>query len=205
MNKVLHQSFVASCQRNGPHIFAALKERLPASATVLEIGSGSGQHAVMFARALPTINWQPSDLPDTHAGISSRINEAALTNLKQPLALDVCNRHNWPSQQFDLIYSANTLHIMSKMAVAALFANTPSVMRPGASMFIYGPFKDNGQHNSEGNIAFDARLRATDPTRGIRDICWLKQLASDAGINFVEDIPMPNNNRILVWQRIYSV
>jgi len=181
-----------------------MKNRAPVCGSLLEIGSGTGQHAVMFARTLPGICWQPSDLPGTHAGMRSWIDEAALANLNQPLVLDVSNKHDWPAQQFDLIYSANTLHIMDKAAVAALFAHAPSVMRPGASMFIYGPFKENGQHNSEGNITFDATLRATDPARGIRDIQWLKQLAADANLHLAEEISMPGNNRLLVWQQLFS-
>jgi len=202
MSEAVQKPFSQSCQRNGSHILAALKSRVPASGTVLEIGSGTGQHAVMFAKALPGICWQPSDLPGTHAGIFSWINEAGLSNLKQPLALDVSNKQDWPLQQFDLIYSANTLHIMNKIAVAALFAHAPCVMRAGALMIIYGPFKENRQHNSESNRVFDASLRASDPASGLRDLCWLKELASDADLNLIENIAMPNNNRLLVWRQI---
>ncbi len=169
---------------------------------MLEIGSGTGQHTVMFAKALPGIHWQPSDLPATHSGMRAWINEAELANVGDPLALDVNKKQEWPRQQFDLIYSANTLHIMPKTTVAALFALAPSVMRPGASMFIYGPFKENGQHSSDSNRTFDACLRATDPVHGIRDINWLKRLASDARLHLIENIAMPNNNCLLVWQRM---
>lgn len=187
--------------RNREPILAVLREYFADRTRVLEIGSGTGQHAVHFAAAMPWLQWQTSDLPDRHAAITAWIAEAKLPNVLPLLALDVDRPEQWPSQRFDAVFSANTLHIMGWPQVQALFANLPRVLTPEASVVIYGPFNIGGEFTSPSNAAFDAQLRAADPQRGIRDLEAVQALASEAGLGFVADIPMPANNRCLVWQR----
>jgi len=191
-----------ACVRNGPPILAELKARLPVSGSLLEIGSGSGQHAVMFAAALPGIQWQTSDRIEQHAGMRMWLEEADLANLPAPIPLDVSRSGDWPKQRFDAVFTANTLHIMSASAVEACFARIAEVMRPDARLFIYGPFMYDGEHSSQSNRDFDAFLRQRDAQSGVRDVQWLQALGSASGLRLVEDISMPSNNRMLVWQTI---
>ena len=187
--------------RNREAILAVLRDVFADRTRVLEIGSGTGQHAVHFAAAMPWLQWQTSDLPDRHAAITAWIAEAKLPNVLQPLALDVDRPEQWPLQRFDAVFSANTLHIMGWAQVQALFANLPRVLMPEASVVIYGPFNIGGEFTSPSNRAFDAQLRAADPERGIRDLEAVQALAMEAGLEFATDIPMPANNRCLVWRR----
>jgi len=202
MMRMNDKPYSEACVRNGPSILAELKARLPAKGSLLEIGSGSGQHAVMFAAALPGIQWQTSDMIEQHAGMRMWIKEAALANLIDPIPLDVSRATDWPEQRFDAVYSANTLHIMTTAAVEACFARIASLMQPDARLFIYGPFMYAGEHSSQSNRDFDAVLRHRDAQSGVRDVQWLQALASAGGLGLVEDISMPGNNRMLVWQRL---
>lgn len=187
--------------RNREPILVVLREQFADRRQVLEIGSGTGQHAVFFAEAMPWLQWQTSELPDRHAAISAWIAEAKLPNVLPPLALDVDRPEQWPTQRFDAVFSANTLHIMGWPQVEAMFANLPRVLMPEASVVIYGPFNIHGDFTSPSNAAFDAQLRAAEPQRGIRDLEAVQALASAAGLAFIADIPMPANNRCLVFRR----
>lgn len=187
--------------RNREPILAVLREAFAGRSRVLEIGSGTGQHAVFFAEAMPWLQWQTSELPERHEAIAAWIAEAKLSNVLPPFALDVDRPEQWPSQFFDAVFSANTLHIMGWPQVQALFANLARVLMPEASVVIYGPFNIGGAFTSPSNAAFDAQLRGADPQRGIRDLEAVQALASEAGLDFVADIPMPANNRCLVWRR----
>lgn len=187
--------------RNREPILAVLRERFADRTRVLEIGSGTGQHAVFFAEAMPWLQWQTSDLPDRHAAIAAWIESSGLANVLPPFALDVDRPEQWPAQRFDAVFSANTLHIMGWPQVQALFANLPRVLMPSASVVIYGPFNIGGEFTSPSNAAFDAQLRAAEPQRGLRDLEAVQALAADIGLDFVADIPMPANNRCLVWRR----
>lgn len=200
MSQSPEKPFARSCAQNGPHILALLKARFPAEGHLLEIGSGTGQHAVMFAPELPGIRWQTSDLPHRHAGMTLWLDEANHPNIAPPLILDVANSSEWPQQRFDLVYSANTLHIMPEPAIAAMFANLPAVMQPEAACYLYGPFRYGDQHTSESNRTFDNTLRDADPAQGVRDIHWLKRLGAESGLHLAEDISMPGNNRLLIWR-----
>ena len=187
--------------RNRDPILAVLRTHLASRRRVLEIGSGTGQHAVHFAAALPHLQWQTSDLPDNHPAIQAWIDASQLGNVLPPLALDVGNADTWPAQRFDAVFSANTLHIISWPQVQALFANLPRVLARDAVVLVYGPFNIGGRFTSASNADFDAQLRSDDPQRGIRDIEAVQVLATDAGLAFVADIEMPANNRCLVWRR----
>lgn len=187
-------------ERNREPILAVLREHFAGCRRVLEIGSGTGQHAVYFAAALPQLQWQTSDLEVNHPAIAAWLAAAALENLLPPLALDVRDRAAWPTQRFDALFSANTLHIMPWPAVQALFAALPTVLEDGAAVVIYGPFNRDGRFSAPGNAEFDAELRAGDPQRGIRDVEAVQALASAAGLAPVADLPMPANNQCVVWR-----
>ncbi len=166
---------------------------------MLELGSGTGQHAVHFAAAMPHLVWQASDRPEHLPGIRAWLDDAALPNTPPPLALDVTGP--WPAGPFDAVYSANTLHIMAWPEVEALFAALPAVTTPDAKLAIYGPFNTGGRFTSASNAAFDAELKARAPHMGIRDTAEVDALAAKAGFKLVDDIAMPANNRTRLWQR----
>lgn len=188
-----------ACDRNRAPILEVLRRHFTDRRHVLEIGSGSGQHAVYFAAALPQLTWQTSDRAENVPGLRLWIDEARLPNLSNPWALDV--RELWPKTQFDAIFTANTLHIMSWEEVKALFAALPAVMTRDAVLAIYGPFNYEGSFTSPSNAAFDATLKARSPQSGIRDFEAVDELAQAIGLRLIEDRAMPANNRTLVWQR----
>jgi predicted O-methyltransferase YrrM len=167
---------------------------------VLEIGSGTGQHAVHFAAALPHLQWQTSDLPENHAAIAAWIEASGLDNVLPPVALDAAHPETWPAQRFDAVFTANTLHIMGWADVQSLFAHLPRVLAADATLVVYGPFNVGGRFTAPSNAAFDAQLRAGDARRGIRDLEAVQALAAQAGLACVADIDMPANNRCVVWR-----
>ncbi len=189
-----------SCDKNREPILAVLRERLAGRTSLLEIGSGTGQHAVYFAPALPHLNWQTSDRAENLPGIRAWLDEARLPNTPAPLELDVTGP--WPARRFDVVFTANTLHIMPWSAVAAMFASLTGVMSGNAIFVAYGPFNYGGQFTSESNARFDASLKASAPHQGIRDFDDLDALARRAGMTLAEDVAMPSNNRCLVWCRV---
>jgi cyclopropane fatty-acyl-phospholipid synthase-like methyltransferase len=189
----------AACERNREPILGVLLQHFSDRRRVLEIGSGTGQHAVHFAAALPQLIWQPSDRVENLAGIGSWLDQARLANVLQPLELDVNGR--WPAGEYDAIFSANTLHIMSWPEVVQLFTQLPAVMTPQAKLVVYGPFNYGGRYTSDSNAAFDRSLKATVPHRGIRDFEAVDALAQGMGLRLLEDRAMPANNRCLVWER----
>ena len=194
----MDKPFSPACERNREPILAVLHGRFADRSRVLEIGSGSGQHAVHFAAAMPHLVWQTSDVPAHLPGIRQWLAEARLPNTPPPQAFDVNGA--WPAGRFDAVFSANTLHIMAWHEVALLFDGLQKVMSPGALLVVYGPFNEGGQYSSASNAAFDAALRADDPQRGIRDIEAVDALAHAAGLLRVDDQPMPANNRCISWQ-----
>ena len=187
-------------ERNRDPILAVLREHFADRKRVLEIGSGTGQHAVHFAAALPQLVWQSSDRVENLPGIRAWLDEAGLPNTPAPLELDV-NQPQWPAQRYDAVYSANTLHIMSWAEVQRLFERLPEIMTPDARLAVYGPFNYGGRFTSDSNAAFDASLKAAVPHRGIRDFEAVDALARGIGLNLLEDRQMPANNRCLVWAR----
>jgi len=188
-----------ACERNRDPILAVLREHFADRRRVLEIGSGTGQHAVHFAAALPRLTWQTSDLAANLPGIRLWLEESGLRNLPPPLALDVSG--TWPDCRFDAVFTANTLHIMSWPHVQSLFAALPRVLTGDAILAVYGPFNYHGEFTSPGNAAFDQWLRQRSPQSGIRDFAAVDALARSIGLALVEDRPMPANNRTLVWRR----
>ena len=195
----MDKPYAPACDRNRDPILAVLREHFTDRQRVLEIGSGTGQHAVHFAAALPHLTWQTSDRPENLAGIRLWLEEAALPNTPPPLALDV--NGPWPHQRFDAAFSANTLHILAWPEVERLFAGLATVLTETAKLVIYGPFNYGGRYTSESNAQFDRWLKSEDARRGIRDFEAVHALAVGIGLTLLEDRAMPANNRCLVWQR----
>ena len=193
--------FSPASERNREPILEVLKPHFSDRRRVLEIGSGTGQHAVHFAAAMPHLRWQCSDRPAYLPGIRQWLGEEALPNTPEPLALDANDDWVALNQRFDAVFTANTLHIMSWPEVERCFAQLPLLLEADAKLAIYGPFNYGGQFTSESNAAFDAGLRAEKPWRGIRDFEAVNALAELIGFRLVHDHAMPANNRCLLWQR----
>lgn len=187
-------------ERNRGAIEAVLRHYFADRRHVLEIGSGTGQHAVHFANEFPHLTWQTSDREENLEGIAAWLQEARLPNTPAALQLDVGGI--WPSAQFDAAFSANTLHIMSWREVEQMFGGLQQALTADARLVIYGPFNYNGEFTSESNRLFDSALRSEVPHRGIRDHAAVNALAASIGLQQLADVAMPANNRCLVWQRI---
>lgn len=185
--------------RNREPILQVLREVFSDRRRVLEIGSGSGQHAVYFAQALPGLRWQTSDVAGNLPGIRQWLAEAGLNNTPEPLALDL--RQAWPAVEFDAVFSANTFHIMGWTEVERLFSELAVHMPPAGLLTVYGPFNYGGKFTSDSNARFDASLRAGNPASGLRDFEAVHALAVRAGLGLREDRAMPANNRCISWQR----
>ena len=190
--------FSKACEQNKEPLLEVVGRAFVSCQRVLEIGSGTGQHAVFFGRHMPLLSWQTSDLPEHHASIYKWIEEAELGNVLPPITLDV--EDEWPAQTYDGVFSANTAHIMSWPQVIRMFAGVARVLQPGGVFCLYGPFKYDGD-NTCGNdtAAFDQLLQAQDPVSGIRDFEKLDKLARCQGLVLVRDEKMPANNRALIW------
>ncbi|MCG7875804.1 MAG: DUF938 domain-containing protein [Candidatus Thiodiazotropha endolucinida] len=188
-----------ACDENKGPILEVLLRLYRDVQTVLEIGSGTGQHAVHFATAMPHLTWQTSDMEETHPGIRAWLREAALPNVRNPIGLDVSRA--WPAGEYDAIFSANTTHIMSWPEVELMFQGVGQVLKRGGCFALYGPFNYQGGYTSESNQRFDQWLKSRDPLSGIRDFEMLDELAASNHLIFSEDVEMPVNNRILVWYR----
>jgi SAM-dependent methyltransferase len=191
--------YAESCEKNREPILAVLKEIFADRKRVLEIASGTGQHAVYFGRKLHHLGWQPSELAQNLAGIQAWLDEAQLPNVLPPLALDV-NDVRWPVTTTDAIFNANTVHIISWPEVERLFAHIARVIEPGGYVCFYGPYNYGGKFTSESNARFDAWLKSCDPNSGVRDFEAVNRLAASHGLELLRDIEMPSNNRILVWE-----
>lgn len=192
--------FSQACENNKAPILAVLKQVFPEPGTILEIGSGTGQHAVHFGHHLPHLVWQPTDVPDNLPGIRAWMAEAALPNVADPMVLDL-NQGDWPITAADGAFSANTAHIIHWPQVQRLFHGVARILPPEGAFCLYGPFAYEGAHTSDSNAEFDITLRRRDPHSGIRDVADLRALAKDAGFRLAADQAMPANNRTLVWRR----
>jgi len=192
--------FAPACERNRDPILAVLRAHFADRSRVLEIGSGTGQHAVHFAAAMPFLLWQTSDVAENLPGIRAWLDEAKLRNTPPPLALDV-DGNDWPATPFDAVFSANTLHIMSWPEVERFFGALDAITTRDAKLAIYGPFNVGGAFTSASNAAFDESLKSRASHMGIREIEAVDALARKAGFALVDDVAMPANNRTLVWQR----
>jgi len=189
-----------SCARNQGPILAVLQPLLQDAHSVLEIGSGTGQHAVHFAAAMPHLRWQTSERAQHLPGIGLWLEEAALHNTPAPMVLDVAEGP-WPDGRFDAVFTANTLHIMGWPQVVALFEGVATVLAPGGVLAVYGPFNEGGRYTSPSNAEFDQWLKARDPHSAIRDVEQVDALARGCGMTLQADHAMPAHNRLRVWRR----
>lgn len=196
--------FSQACQNNRDPILHHLRRLFACSQRVLEIGSGTGQHAVHFAKSMPHLHWQTSDLSESHPGIQMWLKDYDLPNVAPPIELNVSAP--WPTTlNADAVFSANTAHIMHWQCVSDLFAGIGRILPVGGLFVLYGPMNYGGSYTSESNERFDVWLKAQDPERGIRDFEKLQSLAQSAGLELMEDNPMPANNRLLAWRKITVV
>ena len=194
-------AFSAACERNQEPILVRLEPLLAAAHCALEIGSGTGQHAVYFARRLPWLAWQPTERPAALPDLAARVALEGPPNVRAPLALDVRSAL-WPGiADVDAVFSANTLHIMSWPEVEACFAGIGALLPAGATLCVYGPFRYRGEFTSASNAAFDADQRARDPASGVRDFEAIDALARAAGLALESDFAMPAHNQLLAWRR----
>ena len=189
--------FAGAAEENKVVILQAIRPYL--RGRVLEIGSGTGQHAVYFAAEIPELHWQTSDLEPNLVAVRAWIDDSGLQNLPPPLLLDA--KGNWPPLEFDTVYTANTFHIMDSAAVSSCIAGSAACLRVGGKLIVYGPFNYDGRFTSPSNERFDAMLKMNDPGSGIKDFEWLDELARSAGMNLQCDIEMPANNRCLIWKK----
>lgn len=191
-----------ACERNQDVILAVISPYLSQSKSALEIGTGSAQHAVHFARAFPELTWQTSDQTHYLDGIRAQLKNASLENIKYPIELDV-NQKDWnvDGQLFDVVYTANTFHIMSQSDMDAFFAGLSSVTAAKAFLVVYGPFKYAGEFTSESNQSFDQSLRSRECGSSIKDYETINALAEEQGFHLIQDHAMPANNQCLVWQK----
>jgi hypothetical protein len=189
-----------ACERNREPILRVLRQWFTQPGTALEIGAGTGQHAVHFATHLTHLQWQPTDCEANLAGIGLWVSEAALPNLRAPLKLDVRDSE-WPVQTVDYVFSANTAHIMSWPEVELMFAGVGKVLQPLGVFCLYGPFNRDGRYTSDSNREFDEMLATRDPNMGLRDDRALVALARKHALGLAADHSMPAKNRLLVWKK----
>ncbi len=192
--------FAPASERNREPILGVLREAFADRRHVLEIGSGTGQHAVHFAAALPWLTWQTSERDENLPGLRQWLDEAALPNTPAPLVLDV-GTEAWPTTRHDAVFSANTLHIMAWPEVEALFTHLPAVTTDDAVLAIYGPFNVGGTFTSDSNAAFDASLKQRGAHMSLRDLETVDALAARAGFTHAATHAMPANNLCVVWKR----
>ena len=193
-----------ACERNRDPILKVLMQWFLQPGTALEIGSGTGQHAVYFARHLPHLTWLASDLEDNRPGIRAWVSESKLPNLPAPLRLDVSDAA-WPVVRSDYVFSANTAHIMSWPKVQAMFTGVAKTLGPRGVFCLYGPFNHKGAFTSISNRAFDTLLRSQNDEMGLRDDVALIMLGRRSGLRLAGDYWLPANNRALIWVRQEAV
>ncbi|TMO21530.1 DUF938 domain-containing protein [Pseudoalteromonas sp. S4741] len=191
--------FSQACENNKNHILKALQPALQNAASVLEIGSGTGQHSVFFAKKLPHLQWYTSDREVNHQGIKLWHDEVQLANLHPPLLLDL--NDPWPVNKVDAIYTANTFHIVSWELITRFFAGVNQHLNQQGVVCVYGPFKYKGEFTSPSNDEFNSLLQSRDPLSGIRDFEAVEQLAVQFGLKLLSDTAMPANNQLLIFKR----
>ncbi|MGB1272199.1 MAG: DUF938 domain-containing protein, partial [Endozoicomonas sp.] len=194
----MNKPFSQACENNKKPILEVITPYFQGGGSVLEIGSGTGQHGVFFASHLPNLQWHTSDRVENHEGIGLWISEAGLSNLHLPVTLDV-RAGQWPLAEFDGVFSANTAHIMSWPEVVAMFEGVGRVLSSGGFFCLYGPFNDHGRFTSDSNARFDQHLKARASHMGIRNFEAVDELANENCLKLVKDHAMPANNRTLVW------
>ncbi len=192
-----------SCEQNQQVILDVLKIIFTQPGEVLEIGSGTGQHAVFFTQHMPHLNWQPTDLEAEHAGMNMWFDEVEHKRINAPLVLDV-DMPDWEVGQKNYVFSANTCHIISGAQTEKMLKHVGKCLKLGGFFAQYGPFNYNGKHTSESNANFDVWLKQRNPNSCIKDFETIQTLAEQNGMALYKDIEMPANNRILVWEKIRS-
>jgi len=202
----MSKPFSQACENNKQPILNVLTNVFSKTDHVLEIGSGTGQHAVFFGQHLPHLTWQTSDLAINHSGINLWLDETALPNVQKPIDIDL--HKTWPvpsnNQRIDGLYTANTLHIISWPLVVKFFEGIAKNLVKKANVCIYGPFNYQGKYTSESNANFDIWLKDRDINSGIRNIEEILLLANSAGLSLIDDHVMPANNRLLVFVKTTS-
>lgn len=194
----MEKPYASAAARNAAPIAGVLRHELRACSTVFEIGSGTGQHAVSFAAALPGVTWQTSDLRQSHDAIRAWIADAGLENVLPPWDFDVLTAET-PSGRYDAVFSANTAHIMSYKAVCRMFEISGAMLGDPGVFCLYGPFSRGGSFSTQSNAAFDASLRTRNAAMGIRDLDDLQDLGRQNGMELVRTYAMPANNLLTVW------
>ncbi len=193
-------TYSEACERNKQPILKVLSEAFASVDRVLEIGSGTGQHAVFFASQLPHLKWQPTDTGEYLAGLRARVDQAMSDNLDSVVEVDV-RMQPWPVSGCNGLFSANSLHFMSVECVVEFFRGVGEVLEEKGILVVYGPFRYRNAFTSESNAHFDILLKQTDPERGIKDFEWVDELAAEQGLQLLSDTAMPANNQTLVWMR----
>ncbi len=193
-------SFSQAAENNKDPIAQILRAAFAEVRNVLEIGSGTGQHAVYFGQCLPHLIWRTSDLARNLPDIQARLTVEAPANVVPPVALDVAD-HPWPVTNIDGLFSANAIHIMSWEHVMHMFRGIGEVLLEKAAVCLYGPFKYNGEFTTPSNAQFDVWLKQRDPLSGVRDFEAVDALAQAQGLALIADHSMPANNQLLVWKR----
>lgn len=194
-----NKPYAEAAEQNRGDILKVLAIEFMHANSVLEIGSGTGQHAIYFAEHLPHLTWQSSDKKEMLTGINLWIDEAGLTNAPRAIALDVTDK--WPNEKFDAAYGANIAHIMHSDEIEALFSGLGKVLKPDAKFCLYGPFNMDGHYTSESNREFDLWLKQRDPQSFLRDKSYLDKLARLNQLEPADYHSMPSNNFILCWQK----
>lgn len=196
----MDKPFSQACENNKAPILDQLVALLVKSTSVLEVGSGTGQHAVHFATHMPHLRWQTSDRAENLPGIQMWLEENRLANLPEPFELDV-NQPKWPSDAFDAVFSANTAHIMPWISVVVMINRIGELLNHNGLFILYGPFRFQGNFTTESNLRFDEWLKSQGRHQGVRDFEKLVDVARNAGLEFERGIAMPANNHILVWKK----
>lgn len=203
LNDMINKPYSQASENNKHPILSILTTLFSTNKHILEIGSGTGQHAVFFGQHFPHLTWQTSDLTINHDGINMWLNDTPLANVQAPIVVDL--NENWPIPNHQLpvdgIYTANTLHIISWPLVIKFFEGIAKNVSIGGHICIYGPFKYQGEFTSDSNANFDLWLKERDVNSGIRDIEAILSLANAAGLNLIEDHVMPANNQLLFFKK----
>ena len=196
------KGFAPAAERNRQAILEVLRRVLPSAGLVLELASGTGQHAVFFSEQLPILRWQPSDAsPDALQSIAAWVEEVERANLLPPIELDV-RSSRWPVARADALICINMIHISPWESTEALFQGAGDLLAAGSPLITYGPYRLHGEHTAPSNAAFDQSLRSRNARWGIRDIDELTELAGRTGFTLQERVDMPANNMTLVWTRV---
>lgn len=196
----MQKRYSDACERNKDPILEVLRDVLPDAPRVLEIGSGTGQHAVYFARMLEGVDWQPADRPGQLESVRARHRDADLSNLREPVALDLFDE-SWDVDPVDALVAINVLHIAPWEATERLFAHADDLLRDDGVLYVYGPFRYEDRELEPSNQRFDEMLQSRDPEMGLRVVADIEEKAAAHGFELVDDRPMPANNRSLIWRR----